>query len=43
MFQDLTTLVLDIGTLKSKIGYGGDDAPKLMVNSYVSKNGGMEV
>lgn len=39
MFQDLTTLVLDIGTSKSKIGYGGDDAPKLMVNSFISRNG----
>ncbi len=38
MFQDLTSLVLDIGTYKSKIGYGGDDAPKLITNSYVSRN-----
>ena len=35
MFQDLTSLVLDIGTHKSKIGYGGDDAPKLITNSYL--------
>ena len=38
MFQDLTTLVLDIGTYKSKIGYGGDDAPKLITSSNLSRN-----
>jgi actin-related protein len=41
MFQDLTTLVLDIGTCKSKIGYGGDDAPKLITSSYLSRNNSM--
>jgi actin-related protein len=43
MFQDLTSLVVDIGTLKSKIGYGGDDAPKIMCNSFVLKNTSMDV
>lgn len=43
MFQDLTSLVLDIGTLKSKIGYGGDDAPKIIANSLISKNSSMDV
>jgi actin-related protein len=43
MFQDLTSLVLDIGTLKSKIGYGGDDAPKIISNSYLLKNTSMDV
>lgn len=43
MFQDLTSLVLDIGTLKSKIGYGGDDAPKIISNSVISKNSSMDV
>lgn len=43
MFQDLTSLVVDIGTNKSKVGYGGDDAPKLITNSYVSKNNSMDV
>lgn len=35
MFQDLTTLVLDIGTYQSRIGYGGDEAPKIIAPSYV--------
>lgn len=43
MFQDLTSLVLDIGTLKSKIGYGGDDAPKIISNSNILKNTSMDV
>lgn len=43
MFQDLTSLVLDIGTHKSKIGYGGDDAPKLITNSYISRNNEMDI
>ena len=43
MFQDLTSLVLDIGTYKSKIGYGGDDAPKIIANSYLSRNSSMDV
>jgi len=43
MFQDLTSLVLDIGTYKSKVGYGGDDAPKIIANSYISKNIAMDV
>ena len=38
MFQDLTTLVVDIGTAYSRIGFGGDDAPKLMPHSLVSTN-----
>jgi actin-related protein len=36
MFQDMTSLVVDIGTSRSRIGYGGDDAPLLMPHSYVS-------
>jgi actin-related protein len=36
MFQDLSTLVVDIGTQRSRIGYGGDDAPKLIPYSYVN-------
>lgn len=36
MFQDLTTLVLDIGTHSARIGYGGDEAPRLDVPSQVS-------
>lgn len=39
MFQDLTSLVVDIGTQRSRIGYGGDDAPKMMPYSYVSSFG----
>lgn len=39
MFQDLSTLVVDIGTQRSRIGYGGDDAPKLMPYSYVNSYG----
>jgi actin-related protein len=37
MFQDLTSIVVDLGTSCSRIGYGGDDAPKLMPSSYVSQ------
>lgn len=36
MFQDLTSIVVDLGTSRSRIGYGGDDAPKLMPHSYVA-------
>lgn len=36
MFQDLTSLVLDIGTYQSRIGYGGDEAPKIVAPSYVA-------
>lgn len=36
MFQDLTSLVIDLGTARSRIGYGGDDAPRLTPASYVS-------
>lgn len=43
MFQDLTSLVLDIGTHKSKVGYGGDDAPKIIANSWVLNNTSMDV
>lgn len=39
MFQDMTSLVVDIGTARSRIGYGGDDAPLLMPHSYVSSWG----
>lgn len=37
MFQDLTSLVVDLGTSRSSIGYGGDDAPRLMPSSYVAQ------
>jgi len=36
MFQDLTSIVVDLGTQRTRIGYGGDDAPKLMPYSYIS-------
>lgn len=36
MFQDLTSIVVDLGTQRTRIGYGGDDAPKLMPYSYLS-------
>ena len=39
MFQDLSSIVVDLGSYRSKIGYGGDDAPKLMPFSYVSQSG----
>ena len=37
MFQDLTSIVVDLGTHLSRIGYGGDDAPKLTPYSYISQ------
>jgi actin-related protein len=36
MFQDLTSLVLDIGTYQTRIGYGGDEAPKIVTPSYIA-------
>ena len=36
MFQDLTSIVVDLGTQRTRIGYGGDDAPRLMPYSYLS-------
>jgi actin-related protein len=36
MFQDMTSLVVDIGTARARIGYGGDDAPLLMPHSMLS-------
>jgi actin-related protein len=36
-------LVLDVGTSKSKIGYGGDDAPRLISHSYISQNNSMDI
>ena len=36
MFQDLTSIVVDLGTYRTRIGYGGDDAPKLMPYSFLS-------
>lgn len=38
MFQDLTSIVLDLGTSRTRIGYGGDDAPRLMPHSYVARD-----
>ena len=35
MFQDLTSLVVDMGLSTTKIGYGGDEAPKIFTSSYV--------
>ena len=37
MFQDLTSLVVNVGTCSTKIGYGGDDAPKIITPSFVGK------
>jgi actin-related protein len=42
MFQDLTSLVLDIGTYQSRIGYGGDEGPKIIAPSYVSSTSTMD-
>ena len=42
MFQDLTSLVLDIGTFQSKMGYGGDEAPKVVAPSYVTSQAVMD-
>jgi actin-related protein len=39
MFQDLTSIVVDLGSQRTSIGYGGDDAPKLMPYSYLSRFG----
>ena len=36
MFQDLTSIVVDMGTQRTRIGYGGDDAPKLTPYSYLT-------
>lgn len=36
MFQDMTSLVVDIGTARARIGYGGDDAPLLMPHSLLA-------
>jgi actin-related protein len=42
MFQDLTSLVLDIGTFQARIGYGGDEAPKVVAPSFVVSQAAME-
>jgi actin-related protein len=39
MFQDLTSIVVDLGSARTRVGYGGDDAPRLMPHSYVSQSG----
>ena len=36
MFQNLTTLVADIGVSHSKIGFGGDEMPRLICPSNVA-------
>lgn len=36
MFQDLTSLVIDIGTYQSRIGYGGDESPKVVAPSFIA-------
>lgn len=38
MFQDMTSLVVDIGTARARIGYGGDDAPLLMPHSLLTSH-----
>lgn len=42
MFQDLTSLVLDIGTYQTKIWYGGDEAPKVVAPSFVVSQSAMD-
>lgn len=42
MFQDLTSLVLDIGSYQSRIGYGGDESPKIIAPSYVCSTSTMD-
>lgn len=42
MFQDLTSLVLDIGSYQSRIGYGGDESPKIIAPSYVASPAAMD-
>lgn len=37
MFQDLTSLIINVGTYSTKIGYGGDDAPKIMTPSFIGR------
>jgi len=39
MLQGLTSLVVDIGSSRSRIGYGGDDVPKLTSHSFISSHG----
>lgn len=36
MFDDLTSFVVDIGTHSARLGYGGDDAPKIIAPSYIT-------
>ena len=36
MFQDLTSILVDLGTQHTRIGYGGDDAPRLMPYSSIT-------
>lgn len=38
MFQDLTSIIVDLGSSRTRIGYGGDDAPRLMPHSYVTSS-----
>lgn len=38
MFQDLTSIIVDLGSSHTRIGYGGDDAPRLTPHSYVSQS-----
>lgn len=38
MFQDLTSIVVDLGSARTRIGYGGDDAPRLTPHSYLSQS-----
>lgn len=42
MFQDLTSLVIDIGSYQSRIGYGGDEAPKIVCPSAVAYSAVMD-
>lgn len=41
MFDDLTSFVIDIGTHSAKLGYGGDDSPKIICPSYIASKATM--
>lgn len=42
MFQDLTSLVVDIGNFTTKVGYGGDEAPRIVTSSCLAEPVSME-
>lgn len=37
MFQDLTSLVVDIGSFSTKVGYGGDECPRIVTSSCLAE------